>query len=95
MQILQDVKDAVSDCIDFASSHYHHKSIGFPVLGTDGLDYPAEKVIEWVVDALADFQSSAKESSIKTVFICVDPKDDSPHIKQVCTCMTNLQHSSV
>ena len=71
--LFKDIKDVVTDCVEFSSIRHRHKSIAFPVFGTDGLGYPAEKVLEWIVEALADLcHSSRVQPHIDTVFVAID-----------------------
>ena len=67
----QDVKDIVTDCIEYTSKHCY-TSISFPVLGSDGLGYPPDEVVGWIVEALADFSQSQKKTDIKNIYIVVD-----------------------
>ena len=91
MFIFQRIKDIVTDCIEYASEGHCHKSISFPVIGTDGLGYPPEKVMEWIVEALADWCHSGKQSRIDTVYIVID---DSEHASSEIKLVRDWEPSS-
>lgn len=58
--------DAVTDCVDFASTGSLHKSICFSLKEARKLGYPPETVIGWIVEALED---RSKQPSIINEFI--------------------------
>ena len=62
----------MTDCLEY-TSRYRYTSIGFPVLGSESVGYPPDDVVGWIVEALAEFRQSGKETTIKNVFIVVDP----------------------
>ena len=69
------MKDIVTDCIEYTSK-YCYTSISFPVLGSDGLGYPPDEVVGWIVEALAEFSQSQNNTDIKNIYIVVDTTDN-------------------
>ena len=76
----QDLKDIVTDCIEYTSK-YRYTSISFPVLWSDGLGYPPDEVVGWIVEALADFSQSQKKTDIKNIYMVVDTTNNSAEKK--------------
>ncbi|XP_048239350.1 protein mono-ADP-ribosyltransferase PARP14-like [Haliotis rufescens] len=70
-KVLQSV---VLHCLEEASRQ-NFVSIGFPVLGTGYVEYPAEKSAKLMLTALVSFLNANPDSTLQTVFIVVHPKD--------------------